>query len=69
VLVVNGIPIADSITHAQREFLLNKLTEANTKINVLEKEPEGIFVEKAFAGIVLLTITDKKTSKKFRKLE
>jgi hypothetical protein len=68
VLIVDGIPIADNIDKRQREFLVTQLTAEMVDIQVMEKEPEGLYINKAFTGIVLLTITDKKTSRKFKKL-
>jgi hypothetical protein len=37
-------------------------------LKVVEKEPEGLYVNKAFTGIILIVITDKKTGKKFKRL-
>jgi hypothetical protein len=68
-LIIDGIPITDSIDNKQREFLINQLTAETVDIQVMDKEPEGIYINKAFTGIVLLTITDKKASKKFKKLK
>jgi hypothetical protein len=68
-LVIDGVFIEDSLDKREKEFLINELTADMVDIQVLEKEPEGLYIEKAFTGIVLLTITDKKASKKFKKLK
>jgi hypothetical protein len=68
VLIIDGIPIKDNIDGRQKEFLKTQLTVKTTDIKVVEKEPEGLYINKAFTGIVLIVITDKKTSKKFRRL-
>jgi hypothetical protein len=69
VLIIDGIFIADRIDRRTSEFLINELTAEMVDIQVLEKEPEGVYINKAFTGIVLLTITDRKASKKFKKLK
>jgi len=68
VLIIDGIPIEDNIDKGQREFLNTQLTTDNVDIQIVEKEPDGLYINKAFTGIVLLTITNKKTSKKLKKL-
>jgi len=68
VLIIDGIPIVDNIEKRQREFLVTQLTADAVVIQVIEKEPEGLYINKAFTGIVLLTISDNKTSKQFKKL-
>jgi hypothetical protein len=68
VLIIDGIPIEENINDRQREFLKSQMTVDKVDIKVVEKEPEGLYVNKAFTGIVLIVITDKKISKKFRRL-
>ncbi len=68
VLVIDGIPIEVNISDGQKEFLKSQLTVDKVEIIVVAKEPEGLYVNKAFTGVVLVTITDKKTSRKFRRL-
>jgi hypothetical protein len=69
VLIIDGIPITDNISDRQREFLKTQLTAEAVDIKVVEKEPEGLYINKGFSGIILIVITDKKTSKKFRRLK
>jgi hypothetical protein len=69
VLIIDGIPITDNISGRQREFLKTQLTAETVYITLVEKEPEGRYVNKGFTGIILIVITDKKKSKKFRRLK
>jgi hypothetical protein len=69
VLIIDGIPIEENIDDRKKEFLKSQLTVDAVDIKVVEKEPEGLYINKAFTGIVLIVITDKKTSKKFRRLK
>lgn len=66
ILIVDGVPISSN--EKTREFFLNDLTADKVDIKVLDKEPEGLYIEKRFTGIILITITDKRTRKKFRRL-
>lgn len=68
VLIIDGIPMEDSISEKQKAFL-NTLTVENVDIKIVEKEPEGLYINKAFTGMVLIIIANKKTSKKFRRLK
>jgi|LakMenE01Jun11ns_1017448.scaffolds.fasta_scaffold9778986_2 hypothetical protein len=68
VLIIDGIPIEDNIDERQKEFLKNQLTVMTVDLKVVEKEPEGLYVNKAFTGIILMVIMDKKTDKKFNRL-
>ena len=69
VLIIDGIPIEDSISEKQEAFFNTKLTAENVDIKIIEKEPEGLYINKGFTGMVLIIIVDKKTSKKFRRLK
>jgi hypothetical protein len=68
-LIIDGIPIEDIISDRQKEFLKNQLTTETVEIKVVEKELEGLYINKGFTGIVLIVITDKKTSRKFSRLK
>lgn len=67
-LIIDGIPVDDNISGRQKTFLKNQLTAENVEIKVVEKEPEGLYINKGFTGIILIVITDKKTSRKFERL-
>lgn len=66
-ITIDGILI-DINDNKTRDFVLNNLTADNVDIKVLDKEPEWLYINKRFTGLILITITDKRTSKKFRRL-
>ena len=68
-LIIDGIPIEDNIDKKQKEFLETQLTAETIDIKVVDKEPEGLYINRGFTGIVLIVIKDKRTSKKFRRLK
>jgi hypothetical protein len=68
-LIIDGIILnLKSDTNKLNEISRLLTNEKNKELGILDKEPEGLYVNKAFSGIILVTLTDKKTSKKFRKL-
>lgn len=71
VLTVDGIPLLTSELSVQsRHSLQNLLTvESIGTILVMDKEPDGLYSNKAFTGIVVVTLNNKKISKKFQKLK
>ena len=71
-LIIDGIPlpITDSLTEKSRAKLTSLLTEDKIgDIKIIDQEPEGVYINKAFTGLILITLNDKKTSKKVRKLK
>ena len=68
-LIIDGILIDDNIDKKQRDFFETHLTAETINIRVVDKEPEGLYINKEFTGIVLIEIKDKKTSRQFRKLK
>jgi hypothetical protein len=68
-LIIDGVPIEDNIDERQKEFLNTQLIKDNVDIQIIEKEPEGVYINKGFTGIVLIVITDKRVSKKFKRLK
>lgn len=66
-LIVDGVPVSadDKII----EFFLDNLTSDKVDIKVLDKEPEGLYINKRFTGLIAITITDKRTRKKFKQLD
>lgn len=64
VLVVDGIPISEQMDTKLKDFLAYKLTADKVQIEVLDKEPEQLYVNKRWTGLILLNITDKKTRRK-----
>ncbi|MBL7855899.1 MAG: hypothetical protein JNL17_15980 [Cyclobacteriaceae bacterium] len=69
VLVVDGIPISEQMDSNLRDFLAYQLSAEKIQIEVLDKEPEQLHVNKRWTGLILLNITDKKTRKKMYKWE
>jgi len=67
-LIVDGIPIRENSDSKTRDFFLNDLTADKVDIKVLDKEPEGLYIHKRFTGIILMTISDRRTSKRFKRL-
>jgi len=68
-LIIDGIPIDDNIDKKQKEFLVKQLTAETIDIKVVDEEPEGLYIDKGFTGIVVIVIKDKRTSKKFSRLK
>ena len=67
-LIIDGIPFADDIDERQKAFLITHVTARAVDIQIITKEPEGLYINKAFTGIVLIVFKDKKLSRKFQKL-
>lgn len=67
VLVVDGVPISPDMNNPLRRFLAFQLNADDTEIAVLDKEPEGLYVNKRWTGLILLSITNKKTRKRMFK--
>lgn len=66
-MIIDGVPIVNN--NAQKEFLSTEFTAEIVEIKVLDKDPENLYIEKRFTGIILITIKDKKLSKKFKRLK
>ena len=64
-LIIDGIPIdATNLNENKRKLFLKKLTADKIKeIKVLDKEPEGLYINKAFTGVIMLVLNDKKLSR------
>jgi hypothetical protein len=70
VLVIDGIPILESLTENAREQLYHLLSEDSVKeIAVLDKEPEQLYVNKRWTGIIAVVLSDKKASRKLKKID
>lgn len=63
-LVVDGIPMSDQMDLELRNFLAYEITSDKVDITILDKEPEALYVNKRWAGVILLNITDRKTRRK-----
>lgn len=67
-LIIDGTPLPDSLSAAQREFLNTELTEKSTRIEIVSEPPSGLYVNKSFPGAVTIVISDKEKSKTFKRL-
>jgi hypothetical protein len=67
-LILDGKPMAVDLSDTERNFLMTHLTPQNAQIDVVVKEPEGLYINKTFAGIILVKFTDKRIGRKFRKI-
>ncbi|WP_316736622.1 hypothetical protein [Pedobacter aquatilis] len=63
VIVANRVMVNEVSNIELKNLLSNQLTTDNVQVTILEKEPEGLYVNKAWTGIVILNIKDKKISK------
>lgn len=70
-LVVEGIVV--EVTGAGgpiRNVLASQLTPAQVKaITVLEREPVGLYVNKAFTGLIVISLADKQLRKALRRTD
>lgn len=67
IIIANGIFVNEIANIELRNLFVNQLTPDKVQITILDKEPEGLYVNKAWTGIVILSINDKKISKLLRK--
>ncbi|AHJ95565.1 hypothetical protein [Hymenobacter swuensis] len=70
-LLVEGIAVdVTSAGDPVREVVLAQLTPDKVKaITVLEREPEGVYVNKAFTGWIIISLADKPLRKVLRRME
>jgi len=71
VLVVEGIVVEMTDAGAPiRDVLASQLTPAKVKaITVLEREPAGLYVNKAFTGLIIISVADKQLRKALRRTD
>jgi hypothetical protein len=72
VLIINGVSllITDSLSADSSNQLLTLLTKDKIEnIKVLDKEPEGLYVNKGFTGVILVNLNDKKTNKRLQRIK
>ncbi|TCC90216.1 hypothetical protein EZ428_13120 [Pedobacter frigiditerrae] len=63
ILIANGIVVNEVANIELRNLLVNQLTPDNVQVTILDKEPEGLYVNKAWTGIIILNIKDRKINK------
>lgn len=72
VLIIDGIAIdiGDKTNAETKTKLRSLLTEDKiASVQVIDKEPDGVYINKAFTGIVLVRTNDKKISKTLSKIK
>ncbi len=67
VVIVDGIPISPDMNEKVRNFLANELIAEDVEIKVIDNEPEQLYANKRWTGLILMNITNKKTRKKLYK--
>lgn len=67
-LVINGVPLRDSISEELQQFLRTALTPGKVTVEVVDHAPEALYVNGTFPGSVVIRITDKKTSRRLTRL-
>lgn len=67
-LVINGVPQPDSVSEELRQFLRTALSPGKVTVEVVDHAPEALYVNNTFPGSVVITITDKKTSRRLKRL-
>lgn len=67
IVVINGIIVSEVSNVKLKNVLVNQLTPDKVMVTIIEKEPERIYINKAWTGIILLTISDKKINKLLKK--
>src|SRR5690606_20220269 len=66
-LIIDGIPVDEQLDTRMRDFLAFQLTADAVEIGVLGKAPDGLYINKAWTGLIALNITDKKTRRRMNK--
>ena len=64
IIVMNGLVVNELSNQKLKNFLSYQLTADKVGMVIMEKEPEQLYVNKRWTGIVILTIDDKKTIRK-----
>lgn len=67
-VIIDGILLPDSLSAQQRQFLKTELATESTAIEIVDRQPAELYINKGFSGIVNITISDKKKSKTFKRL-
>ena len=70
IVILDGIPISfPEIKKSNKDFLFSHLTTDHIEdLVILDEEPEELYIDKKFTGIILLTFKDKRSRKKWKKL-
>jgi hypothetical protein len=65
-LIIDGIVLSESQKNKRREFFKSEITAEKILISILDKAPDTFC--KPFSGMIVITITDEKTSKHFSQI-
>lgn len=70
VLVIDGIvPHVENLSTSTRNRVQRLIEDDGIKeIRVVDKEPEGLYADKVFTGIILITLNNRKASRNLLKL-
>lgn len=63
IVLANGIVINELTNIKLKNLLVNRLTPEKVQITILEKAPEGLYINKRWTGMIVLTISDKEIKK------
>ena len=63
-ILMNGIVVNELMNQKLKSFLAHQLTADKVGIVIMEKEPEQLYVNKRWTGLVILTVEDKRTIRK-----
>ena len=63
IVLANGIVINELTNIKLKNLLANRLTPEKVQITILEKAPEGLYINKRWTGMIVLTIIDKEIKK------
>ncbi|MCP2045914.1 hypothetical protein [Pontibacter sp. HSC-36F09] len=70
ILVIDGIAVTDKLSDSSREQLFHLLTEETVKeIAVLDEQPEELYINRRWTGIIVVVLSDKKVSRKLQKIK
>ncbi len=63
IVIVNGYIVKEILDAELKNLLGYQLTQDKVKLTILEKEPEGVYVNKAWTPIIILNINDKRINR------
>ncbi|MCH7397469.1 hypothetical protein MM236_05695 [Belliella sp. DSM 107340] len=69
ILIIDGVVIDDITYEKKKEFLKAQLTTEKVNIAIVDRELEGLYLDKEFTGIILIVLTDKMARLKYSKLK
>ncbi|TLX72842.1 hypothetical protein E9993_17020 [Labilibacter sediminis] len=68
-LIIDGIPMNMEVKRDKLKKIANLLSiDKVEEIKIIAEEPEELYINKAFTGIILVVLNDKKISKKYKRI-